>query len=58
MKAYLVIELKSEDYHGTYDTVISVHSTSESAKAKVDQLYKDLTSADTEYHFEVYNIEN
>jgi hypothetical protein len=57
MKAYVVIEAKPEDYHGTYKEVISVHATEESARAKVTELYKECNSYDTEYYFDTYNIE-
>lgn len=33
-KVYIITELKSEDYHGTYETVISVHNNKENANAR------------------------
>jgi len=54
---YLVLQLTSEDYHGTYTEVVSAHSTREKARKKVEELYENSLGYNVEFTWEAYNIE-
>ena len=49
MKVYLVIETKSEDYHGSNDTVLDVYKNLVQAEEKVLELEKENNNYDIEY---------
>jgi hypothetical protein len=57
MEVYLIIEAKSEDYHGTYKEVIGVYKNKDDALMKIKELEEDNSSCNTEYDYYTYNIE-
>ena len=57
-KVYIIIESKSEDYHGTYDTIISVHTDYQLAMDKRDKLYEENCKPNIEYCVDTYKIES
>ena len=57
-KVYLVIQQYSEDYHGTYESVMCVCVTEELARTKVSEFGEKAPSCDYEYHFDVWNVES
>ena len=56
-KAYLVLENKSEDYHGTYTTPIKIFGTLKKAQKYVKSLEETNLDYDTHYTIETFNIE-
>ena len=55
-KVYIIIESKSEDYHGRYDTIISVHADYQLAMDKCDRLKKQNYNPNIEYCVDTYEI--
>ena len=55
---YLVIQQYSEDYHGTYETVMGVYATEELARSQISVFEAASHSCDYEYHFESWNVES
>lgn len=55
-KVYLVIESKSEDYHGTYKDILCVYSNKDKAQKEVDRLMEKNNDYDTEYYFVSYHV--
>lgn len=53
---YVVIEAKSEDYHGTYREIVSIYANKDTAMKKVNQLIEENYNCDTEYYYETYNV--
>ena len=56
MKVHVIIESKSEDYHGTYKEVIEVHSSKEKARERCNELKEKCGEYDTEYDYETFNL--
>ena len=56
MEVYVVIELKSEDYHGTYKEVIDVYASEDCARKACEILNRESSSCDIEYDWDVYNL--
>lgn len=55
-KVYIVTSHRSEDYHGTYVDVISVHATEKSARQAIKDLYENEPHYDTDYLFDTFNL--
>lgn len=55
-KVHILLELKSEDYHGTYKEIIAVYSNEEDCKAKRKELEEENYDCNIEYDHEVFNV--
>lgn len=55
MKAYVLVKLTHEDYHGTYTDVLGVY-TDEKLMERIMKYLNETPSYDIEYDYEVYDI--
>lgn len=55
-KVHVILELKSEDYHGTYKEIVAVYSNEEDCKAKLKELEEENHYYNIEYWHEVFNV--
>lgn len=55
-KVYIILELKSEDYHGTYKEIIAVYNNEEDCKTKIKELEEENNDYNIEYYHEVFNV--
>ena len=56
-KVYVVIENKSEDYHGTYKEIIAIFNEKEAAVSKIKELEEENYNCNIEYDYDIYNVE-
>lgn len=54
---YVVIENKSEDYHGTYKEIIAIFNEKEAAVSKIKELEEENYNCNIEYDYDIYNVE-
>lgn len=56
-KVHVVIEAKSEDYHGTYNEIIQIFSNSDDADKKVKELSEINYKCNIEYFVETWKVD-
>lgn len=54
---YIVIEAKSEDYHGTYKEIVGVYSTKKAAEEKAKALSDNNHIYDIEFYVDCYKLQ-
>ena len=57
MKVFIIIEAKSEDYHGTYKEVVGVFKDLDKAENEVSRLTEENGDYNTEHYLEAFNIQ-
>lgn len=55
-KVHIILELKSEDYHGTYKEIVAVYGNEEDCKSKLKELEEENHYYNIEYWHEVFNV--
>lgn len=56
-KVHVVIEAKSEDYHGTYNEIIQIFSNCDDADKKVKELSETNYKGNIEYFIDTWNVD-
>ena len=56
-KVHVVIEAKSEDYHGTYNEIIQIFSNRDDADKKVKELSETNYKSNIEYFIDTWNVD-
>ena len=56
-KVYVVMQSKSEDYHGSYETVLGVKGKEEDARAMVKELESNCYDYNICYYVDIWNVE-
>ena len=55
-KVHILIEQKSEDYHGTYKEIIAVFKNKEDAIKRMEQLREENYNCNIEYDYDTWNV--
>jgi predicted regulator of amino acid metabolism with ACT domain len=56
-KVHVVIEAKSEDYHGTYNEIVQIFANREDADKKVIELSGNNYKGNVEYFIDTWNVD-